>query len=582
MERIREHKEIHQLYSPKSRLNEFPDARWAFLIHTATNLARAFAAIHEHGHVIGDVNHGNVVVSREATVKLIDCDSFQISAEGRLFPCEVGVSTHTPPELQGLPLKDVVRTTNHDNFGLAVLIFQLLFMGRHPFSGEYGGSGEMSLERAIREFRFAYGKDRQARQMKQPPGTLPLDAMPDAVSGLFDRAFLAEFDRPGPAEWTAALGELAQNLRQCFYNKSHSFYKNLQTCPWCNVEVKSHALLFNAPWNSALSGSSYNLPAIWKKIENMELAEPRNLPTEPSLSSLMTTSDEAVRNWRRKLYTLVSASAGMIVISSVVAFTNTPIDISLAIVILCGTLGIMFMHKTTGDLMVQLVDARAEAESRWRELKEKWFCEEERSKFKETQEWLRAKKTQYQSLDKVRLEKIAKLESDLRREQLNRYLAGFPISESEIPDVEQQNKEVLGNHGIVSAVDVKRDVLMALGGIGRHTAYQLLDWRQSLEKHFVYDLSNETAGFALQKIDKEVASTKLNLERDLNEGQTILGKIANEVRSTPGTLAMEVEEVLLRLAQLDADSRVGAESHAPMGLLIIAIIISLIIVVASK
>ena len=57
--------------------------------------------VHEHGHLVGDVNHGNALVSGRATVRLIDCDSFQIQAGSRRFLCEVGVSTHVPPELAG-------------------------------------------------------------------------------------------------------------------------------------------------------------------------------------------------------------------------------------------------------------------------------------------------------------------------------------------------------------------------------------------------------------------------------------------------------------------------------------------------
>ena len=64
---------------------------FAFLIHAAANLARAFSAVHDHGHVIGDVNQSNIrVASETAMVSLIDCDSFQISANGKVFPCEVG------------------------------------------------------------------------------------------------------------------------------------------------------------------------------------------------------------------------------------------------------------------------------------------------------------------------------------------------------------------------------------------------------------------------------------------------------------------------------------------------------------
>ena len=69
----------------------FPDASWAFLVRTARNLAAAFDVVHRHGHVIGDVNQGNVVVSRKATVRLIDCDSFQVTHLGHTYPCRVGV-----------------------------------------------------------------------------------------------------------------------------------------------------------------------------------------------------------------------------------------------------------------------------------------------------------------------------------------------------------------------------------------------------------------------------------------------------------------------------------------------------------
>src|ERR1044072_6926798 len=56
MPRVVGHQDIHILYGIKSRHAEYPDARWPFLIHAAANVARAFSVIHEHGHVIGDVN----------------------------------------------------------------------------------------------------------------------------------------------------------------------------------------------------------------------------------------------------------------------------------------------------------------------------------------------------------------------------------------------------------------------------------------------------------------------------------------------------------------------------------------------
>ena len=145
MPRVDGKKDVHKLYSPKSRRREFHRADWRFLVRTSANIARAFAQLHQHGCVIGDVNHGSVLVAQDARVTLIDCDSFQVVSGSRRYLCEVGVDNYTPPELQGRPLVGVVRTPDHDNFGLAVMVFNLLMMGRHPFAGRYGGAGDMPI-----------------------------------------------------------------------------------------------------------------------------------------------------------------------------------------------------------------------------------------------------------------------------------------------------------------------------------------------------------------------------------------------------------------------------------------------------
>src|SRR5215470_9999801 len=119
MKKISGAEEVHALHSPKSRLQKFPDASWAFLIYVAANLARAVAAIHDHGLVVGDLNPKNILVTKKATVYLLDCDSFQITADGKTYRCEAGFPEYTPPELQGLPFKKIDRKPEHDYFGLA-------------------------------------------------------------------------------------------------------------------------------------------------------------------------------------------------------------------------------------------------------------------------------------------------------------------------------------------------------------------------------------------------------------------------------------------------------------------------------
>lgn len=120
---------------------------------------------------------------------LIDCDSFQITAGTDVFTCDVGVPLFTPPELQGQSFRGGRRDANHDEFGLAALIFHLLFMGRHPFAGRYLGAGEMPIESAIAQYRFAYGPDRSSSRMERPPGTIALEAVGPVIAGMFADAF---------------------------------------------------------------------------------------------------------------------------------------------------------------------------------------------------------------------------------------------------------------------------------------------------------------------------------------------------------------------------------------------------------
>jgi DNA-binding helix-hairpin-helix protein with protein kinase domain len=186
-------KPAHQLYSPNGRRAAFPKATYPMLVRTTINIARAVHNVHSSGCVIGDINHSGVLISDNATVVLIDSDSFQFSFKGVTYPCKVGVPEFTPPELQGKDLSTVFRTANHDNFGLAVLIFYTLMMGRHPFAGKYLGQGDMPMDRAIAEFRFAYSARRGATLTEPPPNVPTLADLPLEVSDAFESSWIPSF-----------------------------------------------------------------------------------------------------------------------------------------------------------------------------------------------------------------------------------------------------------------------------------------------------------------------------------------------------------------------------------------------------
>ena len=125
------------------------------LLTIARNVAEVFRILHVMGYLIGDVNHTNFLVRDDGKVFVIDLDSIQARDPdtGEVHRCTVGKEDFTPPRLMGQRFEDVDRTPDDDMFGLAVLAFQLLMDGNHPFdpvdqTGEEGQVRQSNIRRA--------------------------------------------------------------------------------------------------------------------------------------------------------------------------------------------------------------------------------------------------------------------------------------------------------------------------------------------------------------------------------------------------------------------------------------------------
>lgn len=283
MPRILDARPLYELYSPRSRVQHFPAADFRFIVHAAANVARLFAAVHKAGFICGDVNHSNILVRETGTVAAVDCDSFQVG-DGARFPCLVGTDLFVPPELMGVSLSATRRTLNHDDFGLAVLIFHLLFMGRHPFAGRFTGRGDMPIERAIAESRYAYSRHVQRSEMTPPPLTVPVAAVGSAVSELFELAFdpaSKRGSRPTPETWIAALDNLKSSLSSCAVAPHHHYLASGGSCPWCAIEGRSRLKLFGGLIKTTTAKVS-DLESLWARyLALIEPGPPRPLPARP-------------------------------------------------------------------------------------------------------------------------------------------------------------------------------------------------------------------------------------------------------------------------------------------------------------
>ena len=255
------------VYWQKERNEVFPKARWNFLIRVASNVARAVNAMHQHGFVVGDINESNLLVFSDkknyGTVKFIDCDSFQFQSSGQRFVCNVGKPPYIAPELQGSNL-NIWRESNQDNFSLAVLIFQLLFLGRHPFSGIPAGDKHFTIEQSIKEHRFAFGVDSKTRGYLPPPYTTHLEETSNSIEQLFRRAFLQDKTRPTAKDWVDTLDLLERNLTVCEENNGHYYPNSLSKCPWCRIENESQWKIIH--FDPVSFDTDFNLDELWRKI----------------------------------------------------------------------------------------------------------------------------------------------------------------------------------------------------------------------------------------------------------------------------------------------------------------------------
>ncbi|HEX4496368.1 MAG TPA: hypothetical protein VIE43_11925 [Thermoanaerobaculia bacterium] len=550
MPKISGHYAIHNLYSPKSRLNSFPDATWRFLIHSAANLSRAFAVVHEHGHLVGDVNHGNALVSRQATVRLIDCDSFQVQAGSEQFLCGVGVPTHVPPELQGGPLR-VLRTEDHDSFGLAVLIFQILFMGRHPYSGHYLGSGEMPIEKAIREHRFAYGPSAGFRQMRQPPNTLDLVAVSKPIADLFKRAFSPPSPggiRPRARDWIAALDSVKTST--CGRSAAHLFTEGLATCPWCDLESRSGIVFFFAG-SVPPRLSVFDLASVWARIA--AVPSPGVTPATPipatyrmpPSKSALAASRKKVRQISACLVVLTGTAFG-IYLASCASIAVIVISISLAAAIAFAS------NPTREAAKQQLKDLKRNMNG----LQVLWTTQASEAPFTSKQNELERLKEEYQDLPSLRQRKIATLEAGRKTSQLGKFLDRHRIDKAKIPGIGDGRTATLQSFGIGTALDVVRHDVLRVPGFGPVLAEALNSWRRSIESKFVFDPSKGVDPADLTALDRAMAARKTQIEQVLQAGVAELEKIRYQISIHRQALLQQLEAAAKAIAQTEADVRV--------------------------
>ena len=230
-------REIHNLYGVSTRQALFPRADFRFLVEVARNAAVSTDRLHKKRLVIGDVSGRNLMVRENGTVCWIDADSFLIGEPNFTAICELATPEWTAPELQENRHSMSPRLPAHDAFGLAVLIFQLLMLGRHPFQGRFTGTGDTpEIPTSISRRWYAHA-GYSGIPFRRTIGTPVIEHVGDQLQGLFSKAFTTDdpLKRPTASDWIPALENLAKNLCRCQQLATHFHLRGHTKCPWCAV-----------------------------------------------------------------------------------------------------------------------------------------------------------------------------------------------------------------------------------------------------------------------------------------------------------------------------------------------------------
>lgn len=244
-----EHVPLNALFSRRLRGDLFErKLDWGILLGVAWNLAYMTVRLHDEGIVVGDFSARNVVVNQEGFVTFLDCDSmaFTDPATGEAFRSSMHTPEYTAPErYSGSQVSQ-----SSDDFALAVLVFQLLTGGNHPFGGvpkDADSSTSISMRSRISSgTTYVVQPDR----IILPAGTVLVKVLPPTVVDLARRTFgdaVADpTARPTAAEWFQALEAECGTVRKCTDRTGHAYAAHLDACPWCDRETRNEADLFES------------------------------------------------------------------------------------------------------------------------------------------------------------------------------------------------------------------------------------------------------------------------------------------------------------------------------------------------
>ena len=176
----------------------------SFKTEIISNLCGLIGDLHQTNGLFIDLKPQNIRVFEEAKiVSLLDCDGFSIfdPIKNIKHPAKLVSTDYISPELNSANLDPDLMNEAQDRYALAVIIFQMLNNGIHPFQGILKQEIPNSATNDQKAVLGLYPHSSRTDPRIAPRQQSVHQSFLDETQLLFDRAFLSQDQRPSAEEW---------------------------------------------------------------------------------------------------------------------------------------------------------------------------------------------------------------------------------------------------------------------------------------------------------------------------------------------------------------------------------------------
>jgi DNA-binding helix-hairpin-helix protein with protein kinase domain len=390
-----------------------------------------------------------------------------------------------------------------------LLIFHILFGGRHPYSGTplRADIGE-SLEANIKTFRYAYARDGRQRGLAAPSSSIPVSLAPDSIRFMLERAFTEQYaskKRPSASEWRTALDALRGSLKRCPVTAMHVFPSQLVSCPWCSLEAQGVIYFIYTLATFVDQPSGFNLAKFWATIEAIQPSQPVAPPNIKAISVVPVPLPPDFENKGLIIFLRIIS-----VLMAIGLFAIIPRAWWL---IGFGALISWSMAENIGENKrnkerSKRHEALKRAETEFQVIERRVQKESSPDGFNAKLNDLTRLRDEHQGLKGIENQEINKLEKTAVARQKQKFLERFFIDSANIPGIGPARKASLRSFGIETAADVEVDKVMGVYGFGQVLTQAVIDWKKSCESRFVFDPRN-----AVSENDKNQVHAQIEMRR---------------------------------------------------------------------